>query len=71
MVVELAAGGVVAAVVIGLATVTGVSRCWSEHVVAGAGGGVGVPQLGPLHVPVLVMLPVESDAFAVTEKVSV
>jgi hypothetical protein len=71
VVVALAAVGVVAAFVTTVATVTGVCTVLVEHVVAGAGGGVGVPQLGPLHVPVLVMVPVESDPSAVTENVSV
>jgi len=71
-VVELAAVvWVVAAAVVITPTVTGVLTVLVEHVVAGPTGGLGVPQLGPLQVPVLVMVPVASDAFAVTEKVSV
>ncbi len=71
----IGAVGVVAGEVLGTA-VTGVLVVLVGHVVVAALGlslvtGGMVPQPGPLHVPVLVMVPVASDAFAVTEKVSV
>jgi hypothetical protein len=64
-------GVIVAAVVVTAtgevvgAAVTGVRTVLVWHVVVVLPG---VPQLGPLHVPVLAMVPVPSDAKVVTEK---
>jgi hypothetical protein len=73
--VALGGDGVVVVAVVVSATgevvgtaVTGVLTVLVGHVVAVVPG---VPQLGPLQKPVLVMMPVASDALAVTEKVRV
>jgi len=64
--------GVVAAGAVTGAAVTVVLTVLVGHVVTVATWGMsvvttGVPQLGPLHEAVLVMVPVASEALAVTE----